>query len=96
MAVAVQQSLFTEMFGPEYRYSGAGVGYQLASVVGGGFTPFVLSSLVLWADGGWYLVAGYFALGCAISFVVALRMRGDRAEVPSTVGQSSPRADATL
>ncbi|MEV5439926.1 shikimate transporter [Streptomyces sp. NPDC052682] len=78
MAVAVQQSLFTEMFGPEYRYSGAGVGYQLASVVGGGFTPFVLSSLVLWAGGGWYLVAGYFTLGCLISLVVALRLRGER------------------
>ncbi|MGK5692997.1 shikimate transporter [Streptomyces sp. URMC 128] len=85
MAVAVQQSLFTEMFGPEYRYSGAGVGYQLASVVGGGFTPFVLSSLVLWADGGWYLVAGYFTLGCLISLVVALRMGGGREQTHAPV-----------
>jgi MHS family shikimate/dehydroshikimate transporter-like MFS transporter len=64
------------MFGPEYRYSGAGVGYQLASAIGGGFTPFIASSLVLWAGGGWGLVAGYLVLGCAISFVIALRMRG--------------------
>jgi MHS family shikimate/dehydroshikimate transporter-like MFS transporter len=89
MAVAVQQSLFTEMFGPEYRYSGAGVGYQLASVVGGGFTPFVLSSLVLWADGGWHLVAGYFTLGCLISLVVALRMGGGRDRVPVATPKES-------
>ncbi len=39
MVVCVQQPMFTEMFGASYRYSGAGVGYQVASVVGGGFTP---------------------------------------------------------
>ncbi len=92
MAVAVQQSLFTEMFGPEYRYSGAGVGYQLASVVGGGFTPFVLSSLVLWAGGGWYLVAGYFTLGCLISLVVALRMGGGRTEAHSETRPEAVRS----
>jgi MHS family shikimate/dehydroshikimate transporter-like MFS transporter len=41
MVVSVQQPMFTELFGTEYRYSGAGVGYQVASVVGGGFTPFI-------------------------------------------------------
>ena len=38
MVVCVQQPMFTELFGASYRYSGAGVGYQVASVVGGGFT----------------------------------------------------------
>ncbi|WP_369175479.1 MFS transporter [Streptomyces sp. R28] len=94
MAVSVQQSLFTDMFGPEYRYSGAGVGYQLASAVGGGFTPFIASSLVIWADGGWTLVAGYIALGCAVSFVVALRMRGDD-EAAGTQEAVRQRAGAT-
>ncbi|MET8983531.1 shikimate transporter [Streptomyces sp. NPDC004539] len=75
MAVSVQQALFTDMFGAEYRYSGAGVGYQLASAVGGGFTPLIAGSLVIWADGGWSLVAGYVALGCLVSAVVAWRMR---------------------
>ncbi|MHC5905565.1 shikimate transporter [Streptomyces sp. S6] len=75
MAVSVQQALFTDMFGAEYRYSGAGVGYQLASAVGGGFTPLIAGSLVVWAGGGWGLVAGYVALGCLVSAVVAWRMR---------------------
>jgi hypothetical protein len=38
--------MFTELFGASYRYSGAGVGYQVASVVGGGFTLFIAAALV--------------------------------------------------
>lgn len=75
MIVSVQQPLFTELFGAEYRYSGAGVGYQFASVVGGGFTPFIAVALVTFGNGSWHLVAGYLAIGCLISFVVAARMR---------------------
>ncbi|MFP6561738.1 shikimate transporter [Paraburkholderia sp. B3] len=75
MVVSVQQPLFTELFGTEYRYSGAGVGYQFASVVGGGFTPFIAVALVGVAGGSWHLVAGYLAAGCLISLVVAARMR---------------------
>ncbi|MFG3292319.1 shikimate transporter [Streptomyces sp. NPDC048179] len=94
MAVSVQQSLFTEMFGPEYRYSGAGVGYQLASAIGGGFTPFIASSLVIWAGGGWGLVAGYLALGSAVSFLVALSIRNDRPEAAPEAVLRSASADA--
>jgi MFS transporter, MHS family, shikimate and dehydroshikimate transport protein len=75
MVVSVQQPLFTELFGTQYRYSGAGVGYQFASVVGGGFTPFIAVALVGAAGGSWHLVAGYLAAGCLISLVVAARMR---------------------
>ncbi|MDH6456255.1 MULTISPECIES: shikimate transporter [unclassified Streptomyces] len=90
MAVSVQQSLFTDMFGPEYRYSGAGVGYQLASAVGGGFTPLIAGSLVIWAGGGWSLVAAYVALGCLVSFLVALRLPGvDRAKEPAAVPEEA-------
>ncbi|MDX3697038.1 shikimate transporter [Streptomyces europaeiscabiei] len=96
MAVSVQQSLFTDMFGPEYRYSGAGVGYQLASAIGGGFTPLIASSLVIWAGGGWTLVAAYIALGCAVSFLVALRIRGDEESgAPEAVEQRAATEGAT-
>jgi MHS family shikimate/dehydroshikimate transporter-like MFS transporter len=75
MIVSVQQPLFTEAFGTEYRYSGAGVGYQVASVVGGGFTPFIASSLVSANNGSWHLVAAYLAGGCLISLLVAVFMK---------------------
>lgn len=75
MVVCVQQPMFTEMFGTGFRYSGAGVGYQVASVVGGGFTPFIAAALVSWSAGGWHSVAVYLAAGCLISLVVAAFMK---------------------
>ncbi|WP_322104457.1 shikimate transporter [Paraburkholderia sp. J41] len=75
MCVSVQQPMFTQLFGTEYRYSGAGVGYQIASVVGGGFTPFIAVGLVNLAGGSWYPVAGYLAIGCLISVLVAWKMK---------------------
>lgn len=71
MVVSVQQPMFTAFFGTEYRYSGAGVGYQVASVVGGGFTPFIAAALVDLAGGSWHPVAVYLALGCLLSVLAA-------------------------
>jgi MHS family shikimate/dehydroshikimate transporter-like MFS transporter len=75
MVVSVQQPMFTELFGTEFRYSGAGVGYQVASVVGGGFTPFIAVGLVSLAGGSWHPVAGYLFVGCLLSLLVAARMK---------------------
>lgn len=75
MVVCVQQPMFTEMFGAGYRYSGAGVGYQVASVVGGGFTPFIAASLVTLSGGQWHSVAIYLLGGCLLSAGTALFMK---------------------
>ncbi|ATA25707.1 shikimate transporter [Brenneria goodwinii] len=75
MIVSVQQPMFTELFGTAYRYSGAGVGYQVASVVGGGFTPFIAVLLVEVLGGSWHGVATYLAVGCLLSAVVGMRMK---------------------
>ncbi|MDE1179259.1 shikimate transporter [Paraburkholderia sp.] len=75
MVVSVQQPMFTELFGTEFRYSGAGVGYQVASVVGGGFTPFIAVALVNGAGGSWHPVAAYLAIGCLLSVLVAAKMK---------------------
>lgn len=75
MVVSVQQPLFTEMFGTRHRYSGAGVGYQIASMIGGGFTPFIAASLTTIAGGSWYLVAGYATSGCLVSLLLMARMK---------------------
>ncbi|MFW0973315.1 shikimate transporter [Leclercia pneumoniae] len=75
MVVCVQQPMFTGMFGARYRYSGAGVGYQVASVVGGGFTPFIAAALVTFSGGDWHSVAIYLLAGCLISALTALLMK---------------------
>ncbi|MDQ4114910.1 MAG: shikimate transporter [Actinomycetota bacterium] len=75
MIVSVQQPLFTELFGASYRYSGAGLGYQVASAIGGGFTPFIATALVAVGGGSWTWVAVYLVGGCVISALVALTLR---------------------
>ncbi|EPN9380851.1 shikimate transporter [Cronobacter malonaticus] len=72
MVVCVQQPMFTEMFGAGYRYSGAGVGYQVASVVGGGFTPFIAAALLTFSGGAWHTVAIYLMVGCLLSALTAI------------------------
>lgn len=78
MVVCVQQPMFTEMFGAGYRYSGAGVGYQVASVVGGGFTPFIAAALLTYSGGEWHSVAIYLMAGCLLSALTAIMMKSPK------------------
>lgn len=71
MAVSVQQPLITQMFGAAHQNTGAGVGYQVASAIAGGFTPFIATALVAWAHDGWWPVATYLLVGSLISAAVA-------------------------
>lgn len=75
MVVSVHQPIFTELFGASYRYSGAGVGYQVASIVGGGFTPFIATGLITLGHGHWQYVAIYLTIGCLLTTWVAARMK---------------------
>ncbi|MES1953806.1 shikimate transporter [Salinisphaera hydrothermalis EPR70] len=59
MVVSVQQPLFAELFGADYHYNGAGVGYQVASAIGGGFTPFIAALLADASGGSSVPVASY-------------------------------------
>ncbi|KOS57510.1 shikimate transporter [Rhodococcus rhodochrous] len=96
MVVSVQQPLFTEMFGAEYRYSGAGVGYQVASAVGGGFTPFIAAALVTVSGGSWHLVAVYLAGGCVISGLIAWRLGHDHRDAGRTAPASRTSGAVTM
>jgi metabolite-proton symporter len=65
-----QAALISETFGTGVRYSGAGLGYQLASVVAGGPAP-LIAVAILNATGSstwisWYIV------GCAVVSMIAL------------------------
>ena len=74
LVVSVQQPLFISLFGDAYRYSGAGVGYQVASVIGGGFTPFIASALLIYSNGHWQSVALWLTGGCLISLLAAAKL----------------------
>jgi MHS family shikimate/dehydroshikimate transporter-like MFS transporter len=62
-----QAAFFSELFGTRVRYSGASLGYQLASVFAGGFAPLVAAALLQAWD--WPAVALYMAVMAAITVV---------------------------
>jgi MHS family shikimate/dehydroshikimate transporter-like MFS transporter len=62
-----QAAYFAELFGTRVRYSGASLGYQLASVFAGGFAPLVAAALL---DAvGYPAVAIYMAVMALITIV---------------------------
>jgi len=48
-----QASFFSELFGTRVRYSGASLGYQLASVIAGGLSPLIATSLLKRTGASW-------------------------------------------
>ncbi len=62
-----QASFFAELFGTRVRYSGASVGYQLASVFSGGLSP--LAAVALFAAFGYWAVAALMAFMALITVV---------------------------
>jgi hypothetical protein len=70
-----QAALIAESFTPRLRYSGAGLGYQLASIVAGGPAPFIAAALFAAFHSG-YAIA-FYILGCGIVSIVATALLTD-------------------
>jgi MFS family permease len=70
-----QAALIAESFAPRLRYSGAGLGYQLASVIAGGPAPFIAAALFAAYHSG-YAIA-FYILGCGVITIVAVAMLKD-------------------
>jgi MFS transporter, MHS family, shikimate and dehydroshikimate transport protein len=62
-----QAAYFSELFGTRVRYSGASLGYQLASVLAGGLSPLIAVALL--AAYGYWAVATYMAIMAIITLV---------------------------
>ena len=54
-----QAAFFSELFGTRVRYTGASLGYQLASPFAGGLAPLIASVLLDWAHKDPWPVAAY-------------------------------------
>ena len=70
MMYGPQAALIAESFGTNLRYSGAGIGYQLASVIAGGPAPLIAAAILENTKSStgisWYIV------GCCVLSMVAL------------------------
>jgi MFS family permease len=76
---APQAAFFSEMFGTSVRYTGASVGYQLASIFAGALAPIIaLRLLGDVSDGNTTAVGVYVAIASAITIVSVLAARETR------------------
>ena len=64
-----QAAFYSEMFGTRVRYSGASLGYQLASVISGGFAPLIAAALLAANHDDPTLVAVYMVVMGVITIV---------------------------
>jgi MFS family permease len=83
MQYGPQAALIAESFGTNLRYSGAGIGYQLASVVAGGPAP-LIATAILKHTGSSTWISTYIVGCCAIAFVALLLMPRRRVSAPVT------------
>jgi MFS family permease len=70
---AVEAALIAEVFTPRLRYSGASIGYQLASIIAGGPAPFIS----LWLFTTWHAtwpIGVYIAICAAIAIVCTMML----------------------
>ncbi|MFI6565822.1 MFS transporter [Streptomyces sp. NPDC050534] len=65
-----QAALIAEGFGTNVRYSGAGLGYQLASVIAGGPAPLIAAAILQHTGSSTYI--SWYIIGCALVAMAAL------------------------
>jgi MFS transporter, MHS family, shikimate and dehydroshikimate transport protein len=64
-----QAAFFSELFGTRVRYTGASLGYQLASPLAGGLAPLIATALLGWSKGKPWPIAVYLMLMGAITII---------------------------
>ncbi|GLY79479.1 MFS transporter [Actinoallomurus iriomotensis] len=76
-----QASLIAEVFPTKLRYGGAGIGYQLASVIAGGPAPLLATWLL--HDYGWWAISAMMVLASVLT-LIATALLPDRSRVDIT------------
>jgi MFS family permease len=69
-----QAALIAESFTPRLRYSGASIGYQLASIIAGGPAPLIATALFATYHSG-YAIAGFICFCAVVSFLATLGLK---------------------
>jgi len=73
MMYGPQAALIAESFTGRMRYSGASLGYQLASVIAGGPAPLIATALFAYYHSG-YAIAAYIVVCAVISLLASSRL----------------------
>ena len=75
---APQAAFFSELFGTSVRYTGASVGYQLASILAGALAPIIATAILKANDGDPTGIGWYVALASVITVVSVLLAKETR------------------
>jgi metabolite-proton symporter len=98
MQYGPQAALIAENFGTNVRYSGAGMGYQLASVIAGGPAPLIAAAIL--RNTGSSTGISWYIVGCCVVAMLALVLmpRQAQPEADLTIGlpQSNAAEDRTI
>lgn len=80
MQYGPQAALIAEGFGTNLRYSGAGLGYQLASVIAGGPAPLIATKIL--QETGSSTGISWYIIGCCVLGLAALILMPRRKPAP--------------
>jgi hypothetical protein len=88
MMFGPQSSFFAELFSTRVRYSGASLGFQLGSVIAGGFTPLIAAYLA--AQTGNLVLAGAFCVGLGLISLACIGLAARRKSVEASERVAQP------
>jgi MFS transporter, MHS family, shikimate and dehydroshikimate transport protein len=95
MMYGPQASFFSELFGTRVRYSGASLGYQLASVLAGGLSPLIATALLAASDGEpWWVAAYMVGMGLISVVSVLLATETFRSDIEEDVLDAEAKGSA--
>ncbi len=91
MQYGPQAALIAESFGPATRYSGAGLGYQFASVIAGGPAPLIATAILTYTGSSTWI--SVYLVGCCVLAMAALILMPHRetTAAPSRFDEATDR-----
>jgi MHS family shikimate/dehydroshikimate transporter-like MFS transporter len=90
---APQASFFSELFGTRVRYSGLSVGYQLASVIAGGFSPIIATALLGKTGSSWPIAL--YIIGMAVITTLSVYLASETAHKDLSESYGKVYSEAT-
>lgn len=94
MMYGPQAALFSMQFAPRIRYTGISLGVQIGSVIGGGLTPLLAASLLMFSGGESWAVAAYTAGVAAVALIATAAMKGRTSHMSSDAAALPAVAEA--
>lgn len=75
MLFSQQATLFADMFHPSVRYSGMSMGFQVGTVIGGGFGPLIAQGLTTATGGATWSVSTYILFVAMLALVATILVK---------------------